>query len=161
MRFQDYNYFYEYAVLEISDIYIIYLNIILKTIAYTQEECFSKCSFGCVRSWDLCLKSYAAEVRFLSHVWHQKGWRSQVSVSSMPTAAESRNGAKLEAALVPVRKITWPSVSCKVYFISKKSVIYLLLNFITEKTLHFPYSMGVILTTVKSNLRRRGKIGTD
>lgn len=70
MRFQDYNYFYEYTVLEISDIYIIYLNIILKTIAYTQEECFSKCSFGCVRSWDLCLKSYAAEVRFLSHVWH-------------------------------------------------------------------------------------------
>lgn len=27
MRFQDHDYFYEYMVLEISDIYIIYLNI--------------------------------------------------------------------------------------------------------------------------------------
>lgn len=38
MRFQDHDYFYEYMVLEISDIYIIYLNI--KDIAYTWERYF-------------------------------------------------------------------------------------------------------------------------
>lgn len=68
MRFKDYDYFYEYMVLEISDIYIIYLN--SKDYSLYMRGMLSKGSFGCVRSLDHCLKNYAAQVRFLSYVWH-------------------------------------------------------------------------------------------